>query len=199
MKSTIFSHATWLFIALMGLSFISCQSDKNPSAVADVNIDSLVNAKVEQKMKEQTAAQEAEQAAAEAKAAAAEAERLAAEADEEVEEVDPIIAHEAERAQGNPCSGDFYFGTIGGDNHCQVNMPTSHSMGNYTFLNFTRNLAFQSYDPRTRTLTLTAYERGSGKYIGKFVGKYGRDGNYKGVFTNYKGAKVNFDLDIAGD
>lgn len=163
--------------ALICLSLFSCQSGKSPSA--DVNIDSLVDAKVAQKLQERDAAQIDE--------------------DEEVEEIDPILAHEAERAQGNPCSGDFYYGTIGGDNHCQVNMPSNYSIGYYTFTNYTRDLAFESYDPSTRTLILTAYEQGTGKYVGKFVGKYGRDGNYKGVFTNYKGGKVNFDLDIAGD
>lgn len=67
-----------------------------------------------------------------------------------------------------------------------------------------RRLEFVSYDKKTGRLILKAKDK-KGKYIGQFSGiykseKYTEEGQrleydkYKGIFTNYKGVKVDFDL-----
>lgn len=67
-----------------------------------------------------------------------------------------------------------------------------------------RRLEFVSYDKKTKRLILKAKDK-KGKYIGQFSGiykseKYTEDGEqlqydkYKGIFTNYKGVKIDFDL-----
>ena len=96
----------------------------------------------------------------------------------------------------NPLTGAYWCGRIGGDYNAWLQFD-SYSYGNYGFLNMTRNLKFVSYNSRNRSLILNAYERGTGKYIGKFVGKYSNS-RYTGTFTNYKGGKVTFDLEICG-
>lgn len=99
----------------------------------------------------------------------------------------------------NPVPGDIFVGSIGGDDSCFLMMPNGSETGYYTFLNYTRDIRFGSYNTKTRTLVINAYEQGTGKYIGKFVGKLtsigGEFHRYKGVFTNYKGGKVNFNLE----
>ena len=103
---------------------------------------------------------------------------------------------------GNPVSGMAFIGSIGGDNGAYLEMPSGSRMGSYRFINFTRNTKFTSYNPSTGALVISAYELGTGKYIGKFVGtlkklKYGY--KYTGTFTNYKGGKVNFNLEDLND
>ena len=105
---------------------------------------------------------------------------------------------------GNPVEGYYFIGTIGGDQQAYLSMPSGGMMnGEYKFINYTRKCKFGSYNPQTRTLTILAYENGSKKYIGKFVGKVSFDHwgcpFYKGVFTNYKGGKVNFNLEAICD
>lgn len=99
----------------------------------------------------------------------------------------------------NPVAGSLFEGSIGGDNNCFLSMPYGSEAGYYTFLNYSRDIRFGSYNAKTRTLVINAYEQGTGKYIGKFVGKLTSIGGgfhrYKGVFTNYKGGKVNFNLE----
>lgn len=102
----------------------------------------------------------------------------------------------------NPVSGYYFYGSIGGDDGAYLTMPSGNSMGTYKFINYTRNIKFTSYNPNTGALIISAYEQGTGKYIGKFVGtlirsKYGN--KYTGVFTNYKGGKVNFNLEDIND
>ena len=98
----------------------------------------------------------------------------------------------------NPVAGGVFYGTIGGDHNCVLAMPSGSRAGYYTFLNTTRTTRFGSYSAKTYTLVINAYERKTGKYIGKFVGKISAIGyercRYKGVFTNYKGGQVKFDL-----
>jgi len=111
--------------------------------------------------------------------------------------VDKANAQVGVATASNPASGSFFLGTIGGDYGAYLSMPYGGGMGTYKFVDYTRNIQFTSYDPNTRSLILSAYEEGTGKYIGKFVGTLTRQGHgygYKGVFTNYKGGKVNFNL-----
>lgn len=67
-----------------------------------------------------------------------------------------------------------------------------------------RRLEFVSYNKKTGRLILKAKDK-KGKYVGQFNGiykaqKYTEDGHqlrtdtYKGIFTNYKGVKIDFDL-----
>lgn len=67
-----------------------------------------------------------------------------------------------------------------------------------------RRLEFVSFDKRTGRLVLKARDK-QGKYVGQFNGIYKtqtyreegqelRVDNYKGIFTNYKGVKIDFDL-----
>lgn len=102
----------------------------------------------------------------------------------------------------NPASGYYFIGSIGSDNGASLTMPSGNSKGSYNFIQYTRDIKFTSYNPNTGALILSAYEQGTGKYIGKFVGtltrlKYGF--KYTGVFTNYKGGKVNFSLEDIND
>ena len=133
----------------------------------------------------------------------------------------------------NPVAGAVFFGTIGGDSNCILVMPDGARAGYYSFLNYTRDARFGSYNANTHTLIINVYEhkentnsgrnqnssRGefqgipiqknkqekalqqsgtTGQYIGKFVGTLTSNGRglhrYKGVFTNYKGGKLNFEL-----
>ena len=133
----------------------------------------------------------------------------------------------------DPVAGAVFFGTIGGDSNCILVMPDGSEAGYYSFLNYTRDARFVSYNANTHTLVINVYEhkentnrernqnssrgefqgipiqknkqekalqqsRTTGQYIGKFVGTFTSNGRglhrYKGVFTNYKGGKVNFDL-----
>lgn len=96
----------------------------------------------------------------------------------------------------NPLTGAYWCGRIGGDNAAWLQFDNNRS-GSYGFLNMTRKLKFVSYNSRNRSLILNAYEKGTGKYIGKFVGKYSNE-RYTGTFTNYKGGKVTFDLALCG-
>lgn len=96
----------------------------------------------------------------------------------------------------NPLDGHDMVGEIGGASS-QLRMWNNLSSycGYYEYLNMTRNVKFSSYNAKTGTLVLSAYQQGSGKYIGKFVGKVSYSYNcpsYRGTFTNYKGAKVRF-------
>ncbi len=113
--------------------------------------------------------------------------------------IDETIADASEVQAGNPVDGAMFEGSIGGDHYCLLVMPYGSGTGYYTFLNYSRIIRFGSYNAKTKTLILNAYEEGTGKYIGKFVGKLTyrtRDFHrYKGVFTNYKGGKVNFNLE----
>lgn len=98
---------------------------------------------------------------------------------------------------GNPVDGCYFVGRIGGDNDAWLQMPYGNGYGQYKFINYVRNIRFGSWNSRTSTLIINAYEKGSGKYIGRFVGKITYNHGYpeyKGVFTNYKGGKVNFSL-----
>lgn len=67
-----------------------------------------------------------------------------------------------------------------------------------------RKLEFVSYDKKTGRLILKARDK-QGKYVGQFNGIYKsniyteegqqlRVDSYKGIFTNYKGVKIDFDL-----
>ncbi len=98
----------------------------------------------------------------------------------------------------NPAAGGMFQGSIGGDDGCVLQMPDGAVPGYYTFLNYSRITRFGSYNSKTHTLIINAYEERSGKYVGKFVGKLTEFKlgyhHYKGVFTNTKGGKVNFDL-----
>lgn len=112
---------------------------------------------------------------------------------------DDAIPGVAETNAANPVAGEIFFGTIGGDRNCTLQMPYGASAGFYSFHNYTRVTRFGSYNAKTRTLVINAYEERTGKYVGKFVGQlttiaWGLH-RYKGVFTNYKGGKVNFNLE----
>ena len=126
--------------------------------------------------------------------------------DEAKAETDEAKAQAKEQAQQatapNPASGYYFIGSIGSDNGASLTMPSGNSKGSYNFIQYTRDIKFTSYNPNTGALILSAYEQGTGKYIGKFVGtltrlKYGF--KYTGVFTNYKGGKVNFSLEDLSD
>lgn len=126
--------------------------------------------------------------------------------DEAKAETDEAKAQAKEQAQQatapNPASGYYFIGSIGSDNGASLTMPSGNSKGSYNFIQYTRDIKFTSYNPNTGALILSAYEQGTGKYIGKFVGtltrsKYGN--KYTGVFTNYKGGKVNFNLEDIND
>ena len=114
----------------------------------------------------------------------------------------PVIQKNVTLIQYNPVEGYTFCGRIGGDDYCTLQMPSGRYMGYYTFLNYERNVKFGSWNSRSNTLVMNAYEKGSGKYIGKFVGKitysYGCP-RYTGTFTNYKGGKVSFKLDAICD
>jgi len=72
----------------------------------------------------------------------------------------------------------------------------------------TRNLELESYDKKSGRVVLKALDKNTGKYIGRFDGKFeiscstDDDGvehwanSYCGEFTNYKGVKVDFTLYI---
>lgn len=133
-------------------------------------------------------------------------EELQSKVDEAKAETDEAKAQAKEQAQQatapNPASGYYFIGSIGSDNGASLTMPSGNSKGSYNFIQYTRDIKFTSYNPNTGALILSAYEQGTGKYIGKFVGtltrsKYGN--KYTGVFTNYKGGKVNFNLEDLSD
>lgn len=101
-----------------------------------------------------------------------------------------------------------------GDSHGELDMNGLTGTYSYGLKNGEahRRLEFESWDKKTGRLVLRAYEQNSDKFIGKFdgiyeygnatEGEYDDDGeeivhwveSYDGVFTNYKGAKVNFHL-----
>lgn len=87
-------------------------------------------------------------------------------------------------------------GRIGGDNDCVLDI--NGRTGYYSFLNYTRDIRVVSYDAASGNLVVNALERGTGKYIGKFVGTLDGYG-YRGKFTNYKGVSITFDLEGVGD
>ncbi len=110
----------------------------------------------------------------------------------------PVMTNDLVISAANPLAYSYFCGRIGGDNNAWLQFDNNIN-GSYGFLNYTRILKFTSYNNRNGSLVLTAYERGTRKYIGKFVGKYSSyNSRYTGTFTNYKGGKVTFDLSICG-
>lgn len=91
-----------------------------------------------------------------------------------------------------PLTGGYSFtGTIGSDENCVVTFANGE--GTYTVSVGQRILFVDRYDPASGKLVLRAFMKSSGKSIGHFTGIY-KDGVYKGVFENYNGGKVNFNL-----
>lgn len=88
-------------------------------------------------------------------------------------------------------SGVFY-GTIGDDPSAVLTL--NNGVGTYSYYNgsVVRNIQVQSYSPSGSVL-IYAYDRSNGSYVGRLDGTMS-NGRIKGVFTNYKGAKVNFDM-----
>lgn len=86
------------------------------------------------------------------------------------------------------------YGTIGGEGELHFYSNNS-SASTYSYdcngVYATRSLRLSSYDSNSGKLILKSYDINNGKYIGQLVGTY--TGNtYTGIFTNYKGGKVNF-------
>ena len=88
-------------------------------------------------------------------------------------------------------TGVFY-GTIGDDPSAVLTL--NNGVGTYSYYNgsVVRNIQVQSYSPSGAVL-IYAYDRSNGSYVGRLDGTMS-NGRIKGVFTNYKGAKVNFDM-----
>lgn len=96
------------------------------------------------------------------------------------------------RQQQSTSASNFRFemlGRLGGDNNSHIVL--NGNTGWVSFTNYKRNLRLASYNEATGRLVLKAYEQGTGKYIGTFDGTY-ESGSYQGVFTNYKGARIDF-------
>ena len=95
----------------------------------------------------------------------------------------------------------FLTGRIGGDENSQISLEGR--TGSYTFLNYSRDVKVDEYNEQTGHLVISGYERGTGKYIGRFDGmlKQYKDGGhyYQGKFTNYKGVSLTFSLDAIED
>lgn len=92
----------------------------------------------------------------------------------------------------NPHRDHFSFrGRIGGDKKATLTLDDGE--GDYTFINFKRNITVDTYSEATGHLVISAWYQSNGNYVGKFDGTY-RNGVYKGVFTNTKGGKVDFEL-----
>jgi hypothetical protein len=73
-------------------------------------------------------------------------------------------------------------------------LTLNNGVGTYSYYNgsVVRNIQVQSYSPSGSVL-IYAYDRSNGSYVGRLDGTMS-NGRIKGVFTNYKGAKVNFDM-----
>ena len=89
-----------------------------------------------------------------------------------------------------------FTGTIGSRGSMYID---SYGGGSYTYDNngtsLTRSIKVKSYDGATGHLLIESYNK-SGDYVGLFDG-YTRNNNfYSGVFTNYKGGTVEFQLSI---
>lgn len=80
-------------------------------------------------------------------------------------------------------------GRLGGDHNSRLILRGNR--GSVTFTNYTRDIRLQSFNELTGDLVLKAYEKGTNKYVGTFNGTYD-SGSYSGVFTNYKGASIDF-------
>lgn len=80
-------------------------------------------------------------------------------------------------------------GRLGGDHNSRLILRGSR--GSVSFTNYTRDIRLQSFNEVTGDLVLKAYEKGTNKYVGTFNGVYD-SGSYSGVFTNYKGASIDF-------
>lgn len=93
-----------------------------------------------------------------------------------------------------------------GNSEGWLNMDGLNGSYNYKLPNgrVERKLEFVSYDKKTGRLILKARDK-QGKYVGQFNGIYKsniyteegqqlRVDTYKGIFTNYKGVKIDFDL-----
>ncbi|MBR5656897.1 MAG: hypothetical protein IKW98_09505 [Prevotella sp.] len=93
-----------------------------------------------------------------------------------------------------------------GDSEGYLNMDGLNGSYSYKLPNgkVERRLEFVSYDKKTGRLVLKARDK-QGKYVGQFNGiyksvKYTENGEqlqtdtYKGIFTNMKGVKIDFDL-----
>ena len=84
-------------------------------------------------------------------------------------------------------------GKIGGEKNCPLQI--SKDGGYYVVASGKKTLVFSDYDAKTTELTIDAFKPDGVKFIGRFVGKV-TGKTYKGVFTNDKGGKVNFDLEM---
>lgn len=84
-------------------------------------------------------------------------------------------------------------GKIGGEKNCPLQIGKDG--GYYVVASGKKSLTFTDYDAKTTELTIDAFKPDGVKYIGRFVGKV-TGKTYKGVFTNDKGGKVNFDLEM---
>lgn len=81
-------------------------------------------------------------------------------------------------------------GRIGGYYNCS--MVLENGEGTVHLGGGSRDVVFNSYNRNSGQLVLDAYMP-NGKYIGQYVGKYGK-GGYNGTFYNVKGSTVTFEL-----
>ncbi len=92
----------------------------------------------------------------------------------------------------NPLKGEHTFtGKIGGDDNALLSL--TDGAGSYTVINAARSAKVDKFDAATGRLIVKAMELNTQKHIGAFDGTF-KNGRYKGVFTNTKGGKVDFDL-----
>lgn len=89
--------------------------------------------------------------------------------------------------------GYSFAGTIGNDKDCILTFVNGE--GSYVISIGQRWAHVESYDPATGKFVVRAFMKSTGHSIGLFTGTY-KDGVYKGVFENFNGGKVNFDLKL---
>jgi hypothetical protein len=117
-------------------------------------------------------------------------------AKEELEESQMQVTNSGNTRQGSTVSGNgmtgVYYGTIG-DDHSAI-LTLNNGVGTYSYYNgnIVRYIEVQSYTPSGKVV-IYAYDRTNGAYVGRLDGVL-TSGRIKGVFTNSKGAKVNFDM-----
>ncbi len=183
-----------VFLAAIAiLTMVACKNEPKQQAQdaeelkaqTEKMVNELVNQKVDSIKKAEEALKEKEKAIDEEKEAVEQARR------------------KAERIAAEHSSNIYMFfvGKIGGDENAEINL--NGKTGTYTFLDMTRNVTVDSYNENTGDLVISGYERKTGKYIGRFVGKVRTLSNgwhgYRGKFTNYKGVSLPFDLNSIED
>lgn len=101
----------------------------------------------------------------------------------------PVQQASQPRSQAMSSMSFEMLGRLGGDSNSRLILRGNR--GSVTFTNYTRDIRLQSFNEVTGDLVLKAYEKGTNKYVGTFNGVYD-SGSYSGVFTNYKGASIDF-------